>query len=107
MPGEINLDQVLMTRAAIAIDPEESPTEHAARIKKEVREHTYEMVKSYVLFIVIVVAMIFIGGLCAYEGVFDANATIDTKRWALTTLSTLFAGGVSFVLGQATAKKSK
>jgi drug/metabolite transporter (DMT)-like permease len=107
MPGEINLDQVLVRRAAIVIDPEESPEEHTARIRKELREHTYEMVKGYVLFIVIIVAMISVGILCAYEGVFDANAPVDTKRWALTILSALFAGGVSFVLGQATAKKSK
>jgi hypothetical protein len=107
VPGEINLDEVLVRRAAIVIDPEESPEQHTARIKREAREHIYEMVKSYVVFIIIVLAMVAIGSLCVYEGVLDTNATADTKRWALTTLSALFAGGVSFVLGQATAKKSR
>ncbi len=107
MPGEINLDDVLRTRAAIAIDPEETPGEHQARLRREARDHLYELVKAYVVFFVIVAAIVSIGVLCVYEGVFDTTATIDTKRWALTTLSALFAGGVSFVLGQATGKKSK
>jgi hypothetical protein len=106
-PGELNLDVVLTKRATLTIDPEESPQEHEARLKKEGREHTFEMVKGYVLFVVIVLSITCVGGLFAYEAVFDGSASSDTKRVALTALSSLFAGGLSFVLGQATAKKSK
>jgi hypothetical protein len=107
MPQE-TLDLTKMFgRATIAIDPEETPEEHTARIKKEQREATFDIVKSYVLFFVIVAAIIFIGGLCAYESVFDASATPDTKRSAWTMLSALFTGSVSFVLGQMSVRKSK
>lgn len=91
-------------RATITIDPEESSEEHAARIRKEQREATFEIVKGYVLFFVIVIAIVFIGALCAYEAVFDAGAPADTKRVAWTMLSALFTGSVSFVLGQRSAR---
>jgi hypothetical protein len=107
VPSEVDLNDLFSRRATISIDPEETSDERAARLKKEGREHTVEMVKGCVVFVVIVLAMIFIGGLCAYEGVFDPTASPDTKRWAQTTLAALFAGGVSFVLGQMTAKKAK
>jgi hypothetical protein len=94
----------MFRRATVSIDPEESREEHAARIKREDKEASFEIVKGYVLFFVIVLAIIFIGALCSYEAVFDASATPDTKRIAWTMLSVLFTGSVSFVLGQRTAK---
>jgi uncharacterized membrane protein YgcG len=94
----------MLGRASISIDPEESPEEHTARIAKEQREATFEIVKGYVLFFVIVIAIILIGALCAYEAAFDSTATVDTKRVAWTILSALFTGSVSFVLGQRSAK---
>jgi hypothetical protein len=106
MPQELDVNTML-TRASIVIDPEETKEERDARLKQERREHTIEMVKGGVLFVVILLALIAIGVLCAYEGAFDGTASADTKRWAQTTLSALFAGSVSFVLGQMTAKKTK
>ena len=58
------------------------------------------------VFFLIVFAIVAVGMLCAYEAVLDPTATADTKRWAQTALSALFAGSLSFVLGQATVKKS-
>ncbi len=107
MPQEVDLNDLLSRRATISIDPEETVEERAARLTKEGREHMVEMVKGCVVFAVIVLAMICIGVLCAYEGVFDPTASPDTRRWAQTTLAALFAGGVSFVVGQMTAKKTK
>jgi hypothetical protein len=107
VPQKVDLNDLLSTRATISIDPEETVEERAARLKQEGREHTVELVKGCVVFGVIVLAMIFIGGLCAYESVFDPTASPDTKRWAQTTLSVLFAGGVSFVVGRLTVSKTK
>src|SRR5262249_52003902 len=95
---------MLGRRATIAIDPEETAEAHAARLRREEREAIFELVKGYVVFFVIVVAIILIGVLCAYEAVFDGNATVETKRVAWTILSSLFTGSVSFVLGQKSAK---
>jgi hypothetical protein len=99
--------QQLLGRATIRIDPEESAEAHTARIAKEQSEATFEMVKNYVLFFIIIGAIIVIGTLCLYEAIYDSydsTATIETKRVAWTMLSALFTGSVSFVLGQKTAR---
>jgi len=96
--------QQLLGRATIRIDPEESAEAHTARIAKEQSEATFEMVKNYVLFFIIIGAIIVIGTLCVYEAIYDSTATIETKRVAWTMLSALFTGSVSFVLGQKTAR---
>ncbi|MFD2182636.1 hypothetical protein [Rhodoplanes azumiensis] len=95
----------MFSRASITIAPEEATDERAVRLRKEDREHRLEQIKGMIVFVVIVGALLGIGGLCAYEAVFDGSASADTKRWAQTTLSALFAGSVSFVLGQMTAKR--
>jgi hypothetical protein len=101
---QIILDEVFR-RASITMEPQESPEEHASRILNERRQATFEMVRSYVLFFVILLAIITVGALCIYEGFFDASAPNDTKRWAQTTLTALFTGSITFVLGQMSAKK--
>jgi hypothetical protein len=95
----------LLGRATISIGPEESAEAHKARIAKEQSEATFEMVKNYVLFFIIIGAIIVIGTLRIYEAIYDSTATIETKRVAWTMLSALFTGSVSFVLGQKTARK--
>jgi|SRR4051794_9310676 len=107
MPGEIDLNEVMTTRASISIDPEESPEERSERLLQERRQHTYDLVRSYTTFFLITVALVAIGCLCAYEWVFDPNATPETKRLAQASLAALFTSSVSFVLGQATARKTK
>lgn len=106
MPQELDVN-VMLARASIAIDPEETPDERVARLKREGREHAVEMVKSFVVFVVVVAALLGMGAFCAYKGLFDPTASAETQRWAQTTLSALFTGSVSFVLGQMTAKKAK
>ena len=107
MANELDLNNALGKRATITIEPEESQEEHTALITSEARQDTVDMVKSCVLFFLVVTAIIIVGGLCSYEGIFDATATSDTKRWAQTTLSALFTGSLSFVLGQMTARKAR
>ena len=103
----IDLDlNAMFGRASVQVDPEETPEEHTARLGQERADATLRRVKEYVVFFVIIGALIALGALCTYEGIIDASASADTKRWAQTTLSALFAGSLSFALGQATAKKS-
>jgi hypothetical protein len=45
MPLEIDLNDLLGKRATISIEPEETIEERTARLNKEAREHTVEMVK--------------------------------------------------------------
>jgi hypothetical protein len=93
-------------RASVQVEPEEAVEERNARLAQEKADAKLVRVKAYVVFFVIVTALIVVGTLCIYAGIFDPTASADTKRWAQTLLSALFAGSVSFVLGQATAKKS-
>jgi hypothetical protein len=105
MPLEtIDINEMFGRRASISIDPEETPEEHVARLRRESREAILEIVKGYVVFFVVVVGIVFISALCAYEAVFDPTASVDTKRFAWTLLSALFSGSVSFVLGQKSAR---
>lgn len=106
MTQEVDVN-LMLARASIAIDPEETADERAARLKREGREHVFEMVKGFIVFVVVVAALLFIGGVCAYKGLFDPAASAETQRWAQTTLSALFTGSVSFVLGQMTARRAK
>ena len=105
MPEQVDI-KTLLTRASISIDPEESSDERIGRLEREYAEHRFEIVKGYALFFGVLAAIVVVGGLCAYEGIFDASASADTKRWAQTTLSALFAGSITFILGQKTAKKA-
>ncbi|MDC7786256.1 hypothetical protein PQJ75_01390 [Rhodoplanes sp. TEM] len=104
MSQELDVND-MFARASITIAPEETAEERTVRLGKDDREHRIEHVKGMIVFGLIVLALVLIGGLCAYEAVFDAAASADTRRWAQTTLSALFAGSVSFVLGQMTAKR--
>lgn len=106
MVDQIDISTVL-ARASIAIDPEESPEARTSRLARESAQHRWDMTKDYVLFFSILAAIAVVGSLCAYEGIFDAAASADTKRWAQTTLSGLFPGSITFVLGQKTARNLK
>ena len=100
MPHQIGIDEVLVDRTTITIDAQETAEERQARIKREGRQHTFEMVRNYVVLGVILI----LGAASLYEAVFDATASPETKRWAQTVLTALFSGSVSFVLGQISAR---
>ena len=107
MASRLDINDPLFRRASLSFEPEESAEELTARLKVEAGQATSEIVKGYVLFFVILLSIVAIGGLCAWQGIFDPTASADTKRWAQTSLSALFTGSVSFVLGQMTAKRVK
>jgi hypothetical protein len=100
VPHQIGIDEVLVDRTTITIDAQETAEELQARIKREGRQHTFEMVRNYVVLGVILI----LGAASLYEAVFDATASPETKRWAQTVLTALFSGSVSFVLGQISAR---
>jgi hypothetical protein len=95
----------MFNRASVTIEPDEDPVERDARLEQDKGDRKARRMMNFVVFVVIIASLIAIGGLCAYEGIFDPLATPDTKRWAQTALSALFTGAVSFVLGQSTATK--
>ena len=84
----------------VSVKPEEHPAERAARLRSEQRQALLEDIKNTVLFACFLGAVLILGGLSAYEGIFDAGASTDTKRWAQTILSSLMAGAVAFVIGR-------
>src|ERR1700727_383345 len=101
MPNQkIGMDELLVDRTSITIDAQETVEDRQARIKREGRQHTFEMVRNYVVLGVILI----LGAASLYEAVFDATASPETKRWAQTVLTALFSGSVSFVLGQISAR---
>lgn len=101
---QLDINTALGKRASISIDPEETESEHAARIKREGDEAFFELVKGYVLFFTILLVLLALGSVCLYEAIWDAGASPETKRVAWTLLTSLFTGSVSFVLGQKSAK---
>jgi hypothetical protein len=105
MAEQIDISTIL-ARASITVAAEENPETRARRLVSEDAQHRWDIRKDYVLFFSILGAIAVVGGLCTYEGVLDATASADTKHWAQTTLSALFTGSITFVLGQKTAKKA-
>lgn len=105
MPQELDLNEVLQNRATIAIDPLEGDDERAERLRKERWEHTADVIKGYVVFFVIIGALVAVGSVCCREAVFDKDASPETKKWAQTALTALFSGSISFALGNAIGKK--
>ena len=58
MPSEkLDINGVLANRAEIKINPEETQDERAERLRQEARQHTFELVKSYLVFFLIVGAL--------------------------------------------------
>jgi len=88
----------------VSITPDEHPDDRAARIRKEDRAAFIEDCKGVAVFGALLVSIIIVGMISAYEAIFDANASADTRRWAQTVLSSLVTGSVSFVIGRKVGK---
>lgn len=98
------IDLSASLRGQVSVKPEEDPDEKAARLKAEARSGLIEDCKGIAVFIVLLVGVAGIGVLSAYEGFFDAAASADAKRWSQTVLSSLIAGGISFLVGRKVGK---
>jgi hypothetical protein len=104
--SQINLNDALPSRATLKIDPEESPVEHAARVRAESRSKLIEDCMRVTVFTVTLLCLLFVGGLAAYEGFLDPNASAEAKHWGPTVLTSLFTGSVTFLLGRAVGRAS-
>lgn len=91
-------------RGQVSVTPEEHPEDRAARLGKEKRAACIEDCKGVAVFTVLLLGIVGIAILSAYEGFLDAAASSDTKRWAQTVLSTVLAGSISFVIGRKVGK---
>ena len=89
----------------VSIIPEEHPEQRAARLKAEARQSLIEDCKGVAVFVVLLLTVIAVGSIAAYEGFLDTNASPDTKRWGQTILSALMSGGISFVIGRKVGSK--
>jgi len=114
-PDKLSLGPRLGGQVKFSLEPEEHPDNRAARITLESEEQAakrrlesraalIEDYKGVAVFVVILVSVVALGILCAYEGIFDPNASTDTKRWAQTVLSAVVSGGLSFVVGRKVGK---
>ena len=96
--SEIDISGAL--KGQVSLKPEEDPAERTARLRAESRSALIEDCKGVAVFVVLLVGIVGIGVLSAYEGFFDAVASVDAKRWSQTVLSALITGGISFVVGR-------
>jgi len=97
-PDKIDLSGSL--KGQVSVKPEEHPDERGARLRAERRAALIEDCKGVAVFAVLLVGIVAIGVLSAYEGFFDASAPPDARRWAQTVLAALMTGAVSFVVGR-------
>lgn len=107
MPGPfISLRDTLPERATLKIEPEETLAEQAARLKAEGRARILEDIKGMIVFVITLCCILGVGGLAAYQGFFNPNASLEAKHWGPTVLASLFTGSLSFILGRAVGKAS-
>jgi hypothetical protein len=99
MPAD-RLDLSASLAGQVSVKPEEHPDERSARLRTEARQALIEDCKGVAVFVVLLLAVIAVGAIAAYEGLWDAGASPDTRRWSQTVLSALVTGGISFVVGR-------
>jgi hypothetical protein len=87
-------------RGQISVTPDEHPDDRAARLRAEQRAALIENGKGVAVFAVLLLALVGLGLLAVYEGVFDATASAETRHWAQTILAALVTGAISFVVGR-------
>lgn len=91
-------------KGQVTVTPEEHPEDKAARLNNENRAARIEDFKGVAVFATLLLGLIGIALLSAYEGFLDANTSPDTRRWAQTVLSTVVASSISFVVGRKVGK---
>lgn len=98
MAEQLNIESALK-RGSLEIKPEEHDDERKARLIREERESKSDNFIKLSIFLVSLVVLLTLGGMCSYFGLFDANASVETKRWAQNGLSALFGACVGYFLG--------
>ena len=105
--NQINLNDALPPRATLKIDPQEDPTELAARVRAESRRKFIDDCKGVAVFVVILLGLLFLGVLAAYEGFFNSKASPEVQHWGVVALTTLLTSSVTFLLGRAVGKSAE
>jgi len=88
----------ILPASDVTIEPSERDDERAARLANAKRAKLFEDCKSMILFVVVLIALVAIGVLCAHMIFFDKSATPETQKWAETALTALVSGGLSFLV---------
>jgi hypothetical protein len=96
-PSQIDIAASL--KGQVTVTPEEHPDERAARLRNAGRRSVIEDWKGVAVFVVLLVSIISIGILAAYEGFF-AGASPEAQKWGQTVLTALATGGISFFVGR-------
>jgi hypothetical protein len=89
----------------VSLSPEEHPDDRAVRLRTEARRSLIHDWMEVVVFAVVLLAIVAVGAAAAYEGLWDANASPETRHWGQTILSAVMSGGVSFVVGRKVGSK--
>lgn len=96
--GELDAGQVSIT-------PEEHADDRATRLEATKRQAKIRDYSDLAVFVVLLVAIVTVGIIAAYEGFGDGSASPETRRWGQTILSALMSGGISFVAGRKIGSK--
>jgi hypothetical protein len=104
MPGD-RLNILGELQGQVSLSPEEHADDRAARLRSETRRDLIRDCTDVVVFAVLMVAIVAVGIIAAYEGFWDVGASPDTKRWSQTILSAVMTGGISFVAGRKIGSK--
>ena len=89
----------------VSLTPEEHPEDKAVRLKTASRRDLLHDVTEFIVFLVLLAAIIAVGSAAAYEGLWNLSASPETKRWEQTILSAVMSGGISFVAGRKIGSK--
>jgi hypothetical protein len=92
-------------RGQVTLIPDEHSDDRAARLRTEARRDLIRDCTDLIVFIVLMVAIVTVGVIGAYEGFWDTSASPETKRWSQTVLSAVMTGGISFVAGRKIGNK--
>jgi len=95
----------LIKKGELTLSPEEHPDERTSRLRNDDRKKLIDDVKGVVLFAAMLLAIIGIGGMCAFLIWPATNASADAQRWAETILSSLLTGSIAFLVGRAMPKE--
>ncbi len=95
----------IIAASDVTIAPTERDDERALRLANEKRAKLLEDIRSMVLFVVVLGALLTLTILCGHVIFFDRSATAETQKWAQTALTALVSGGVAFLFGRSVASK--
>ena len=101
--GMLNMSAIA-PYSVISVVPREHDDDRQARISREAQEEKFDLVRRYTVLGLVVAGLVGVALLCAFF-IASPSAAPDERQSGRTVLSALFTGGLSFQLGQASARK--